>query len=744
MLAVGAAIGSSAHFRFKTQGGTRATTLDEAFLVAMLLVLTPRQTPLLLAGAAAVTHVVARNGWTKTAFNAGAMALSATAGALTFAALNGHRTGLLSPPVVGAVLVAVLVYVAANQALVAGLFSQLSSRPYRSMLADTWRLDVLSLAANVALGFPLAIVVAWSPVLGVVSSLLLAGIYLASRSYARAMQERQRTRILHEVTRLLADAANAREAVGSFLDRTRELFKAESAELLVLGADGPTLLRWAGGELVTSEGDPPAEGPMADVLRTKQPRYVTGHEGEPRGAHDVEPRDGLLAPLLHEGRTVGVLAVYDRHGLEPWDDTDAKVLAALADEAAVAIRNVELFESIQLEKAKLAEETRKLSDVMEAASDGIAFIDGGGMVETWNRAMEQITGLSAEEARGRPWFMSLRLRDAEGHEFPIDGPGPLRDALAGGRPQAPLEVQVLRRDGHWRWLRASVAPVVRDAEVAGVVLIARDVTSERESEDLKSDFVSTVSHELRTPLTPLKGFIITAAERWDELPPEQIRQMLTSMLRQVERLETLVGDLLVFAELDRGSARLREQIVELDLLVRTAVESEMRPTTSRRLLLEKLDACRVVADPSAVGRIVRALVDNAVKHTGGSVTISLRKEGGDAIVSVADEGAGISESDRERIFAPFSRLGNHLTRSTQGPGLGLAIAQSLADRLGGRLEVSSELGVGTTFSLRLPLALGVAPSPSQDPLPSEASAEGVRGTQGVERRRPSRSERRET
>lgn len=343
------------------------------------------------------------------------------------------------------------------------------------------------------------------------------------------------------------------------------------------------------------------------------------------------------------------------------------------------------------------------SAILEAASDGIAWIDADGTIRSWNRALAEATGVTPEQAIGQPWFVPLRLRDEAGREvLPGDG-STVAEALSGRTAGQAVTFKALHRDGRWRVLRATFAPVSEgDESPGGTVLVARDITAEQELDDLKADFIATVSHELRTPLTPLKGFIATLQTRRADLDADQFASIFEAMAGQVSRLENLISDLLIVADLDRDAVSLTGEPLHLPLMVRAAVEEEHRGERVTTVIAMD-DRSRVVGDPAAVLRIVRALVSNAVKHTDGPVTVEVGTEGAEGTVRVRDQGPGIPPEAQQRVFHRFHRLGNHLTRP-QGSGLGLAIARALADRMGGALELVSDVEEGSTFTLRLPLA----------------------------------------
>jgi signal transduction histidine kinase len=279
-------------------------------------------------------------------------------------------------------------------------------------------------------------------------------------------------------------------------------------------------------------------------------------------------------------------------------------------------------------------------------------------------------------------------------------------ALAGTTRVEGTTAALRRPDGDVRWLRCSAAPVLSEGEADGVVLVAVDLTREREVEQLRSDFIATVSHELRTPLTPLSGFLGVMREHGGALDDDRRAMMVEAMEKQVGRLSDLIGDLLQVAEVERGLTNVHRQVIDLSEAVEDILDLEAVAAAERARVRVDLLPVTVVADRNAVRRILRALVSNGFKHTAGTVTVVTEREDGRGVVRVRDEGPGIPEASRRVIFEPFRRLGNHLHR-TQGPGLGLSVARSLAEALDGTLDVVDPAsGRGAEFVLRLPAAQG--------------------------------------
>ncbi len=682
----------SVPLRLQRRGETAGFTLEEAVFVAALFVLPWGTVPALTASAALVGHGLRRTDPIKVVFNVGQVALWSAVATAVFA-LIGPGEAVLSPRSLLAVVAATAVVNLTNVGALAELFRRLHGRARLDTFRDLARLHVVMWLGNTSFGLLLAFVFEEDPFAAVLASTLMIGLYLGYRGYAGVLEEQERNERLHDVTQTLASATGSRDALGRFLRQLAKLFSGERAELVVVLRDSARYLGvGAAGELEDRTGhDPPRI--LDEALHGG--RAVLHREVDVEENH----RDALAAPLIFEGKTIGAVAVYDRHGLEPWAANDVKLLASLANEAAVAVKNVELV-------ADLSEESRKLGNIVSAASDGIALVDEHGRVVTWNPAFERMTGLRSHEVIGRPWGDALVVEDERSRDELVTV---MRTVMAGRSVDLPVDLHVARSSDDHRWLRCTFASVDPDDgggdEATGVVLIARDVTREREAEELKTDFLATVSHELRTPLTPLKGFLATAESRWDELDREQLREMISAMRRQVDRLEALIADLLTVSEFDRGSTPMSTSEIDLTRTVEDAIG--MLPVAAAgRVEIDGDPSVRAVGDQRAVQRVIRALTDNALKHTNGLVTVTVARREREATVSVSDEGPGIGEWDRDRIFERFGRLGDHLTRN-QGPGLGLAIAKRLAERLGGRLELESEVETGSTFVLILPTVASV-------------------------------------
>jgi signal transduction histidine kinase len=217
-------------------------------------------------------------------------------------------------------------------------------------------------------------------------------------------------------------------------------------------------------------------------------------------------------------------------------------------------------------------------------------------------------------------------------------------------------------------------------------------------ESAREKFIATASHELRTPIFSLGGFVELLED--EDLDAETRARFLEQVRAQVERLRKLSVDLLDLSRLEAGSLQLREEEVDLGELARS-VSSEFEPSLVQHDSHLELRLARTIdaqCDPVRVAQIVRILIDNALTHTpaGTRIVVTARRSNGRVAVAVRDNGVGIDQVAMRRIFEPF-----YTADDAQGSGLGLAIASELAERMAGRLTVSSEPG-NTVFTLELP------------------------------------------
>ena len=229
-------------------------------------------------------------------------------------------------------------------------------------------------------------------------------------------------------------------------------------------------------------------------------------------------------------------------------------------------------------------------------------------------------------------------------------------------------------------------------------------------------FTADASHELRTPITVVR----TAAElaRSRQRTPQEYEQALDRILLESERVSALIEDLMLLARADSGADRLMSELVDLAPILRDVCGEVRVLAESRSLILDvhALTEATVRGDASALHRLILVLLDNAIKYTpsGGKVQVSLDASEGSVRVAIQDTGVGIGSEDLPHVFDRFFRASKDRTRQDGGTGLGLAIAQWIVSRHEGELRVESEVNVGSTFTLILPVASALLQNPQAE------------------------------
>jgi signal transduction histidine kinase len=234
-------------------------------------------------------------------------------------------------------------------------------------------------------------------------------------------------------------------------------------------------------------------------------------------------------------------------------------------------------------------------------------------------------------------------------------------------------------------------------------------------------FVQDASHELRTPLAAIRTNI-EVTEMDPEVSPEEYQDLLSTIKSQTDRLTRLSEDLLLLTREDHD--RLEREHVELGALVQE-VARELGPVAQARevhVSTASRGSLEVLTNPDLLFRCVLNLVDNGIKYSGPGSTVSIvvKPAGSEAVIEVADNGPGIPEENLSRVFDRFYRVDRGRSRREGGTGLGLAIVRELMESLGGSVSVTSEVGRGSTFAIRLPLAPQEEGSREASPLAAEA------------------------
>ncbi|MEU3839860.1 ATP-binding protein [Streptomyces sp. NPDC028635] len=336
--------------------------------------------------------------------------------------------------------------------------------------------------------------------------------------------------------------------------------------------------------------------------------------------------------------------------------------------------------------------------------DGLVVADEHGRVVCFNAAAERITATPAAQALGQTLEKALPLEDLEGRRWwqltdPYGGLAirtrqPERNLLLPGGHEVLVTVRYVRTE--------PTGPVQR------VVVQLRDTEARRRTERSHAELIATVAHELRSPLTSVKGFTATLLAKWERFTDDQKRLMLETVDADADRVTRLIAELLDISRIDSGRLEVRRQPVDIGAAVGRHIQAYVAAgqPADRFLLRLEQPLPDLWADPDKIDQVLSNLIENAVRHGEGTVTIDITataspREGEETgtSVTVSDEGPGIPEESMNRVFTRFWRGSKR-----GGTGLGLYIVKGIVEAHGGTITVGRAQQGGAEFRFTLPVA----------------------------------------
>lgn len=391
---------------------------------------------------------------------------------------------------------------------------------------------------------------------------------------------------------------------------------------------------------------------------------------------------------------VGFMAVLARRLARPITELTEQAMAVAEGEPGVVPRRSSIEELDQLGLAISTMATRlgsRVSDaetasatlevVLGALPEGTILVDADDRIAYVNPAVSEILGSVPESLANL-------------------APLQFQNAVRRARETKEQQTRVLDHGSPVRRLRGLATPFTADDRV---LLLVVDITERERTDSIRRDFVANASHELKTPVSTIiasSEALQIALDRGDE-SAVGFAERIEGSARQLDRL---VSDLLDLSRLEKEVPDMVP--VRLDRLVRNEVERIRSEAEEKGLDLSvKVDDVTAHVNQRDVAIAVRNILDNAVRYSsqGGSVSVSVRPEGEVVVIEITDTGEGIPTRDTERVFERFYRVDSARSRATGGTGLGLAIVKHVAESHGGSVSLESELGVGSTFTIRLPL-----------------------------------------
>ena len=372
-------------------------------------------------------------------------------------------------------------------------------------------------------------------------------------------------------------------------------------------------------------------------------------------------------------------------------DFSRKLEVASKDEIGVLTATFNsMARQLQATIREAENERNKLDTLFLHMTDGVvAFSREGGVIQK---------NPAAEDMLGRPILPEDTYESLFGDLAPLD------QILSLEQPG----YQEAERTAGNRSLELLLAPFDQESGQGGVMVVIHDVTTQRRNEEMRREFVANVSHELRTPLTNIRSYAETLVDSTGDIPPAMEKNFLGVILNESDRMTHIVQDLLTLSRFDSGRSELKLERFSFSAAVRDIYNAVLMDAQrhGHTLTLEVApDVPDIVGDRDRVLQVMMNVVSNAIKYTpdGGQIAISAGRNPLRVWMEVSDNGIGIPEADRPRIFERFYRVDKARSRESGGTGLGLSIAKEIVDRHEGIIALVDRPGPGTTIRIELPI-----------------------------------------
>ncbi len=577
--------------------------------------------------------------------------------------------------------------------------------------------------------------------------------------------ERQEARLaaLYEVSSQLGKTLDLGEVLNQVMDSIIQLTGAERGFLMMYNAENGTLQTRA----ARNFDQETIESDAINISHTVIERAINIGEGilssnaqeDKRfsGRESVvgyQLRSIMCAPLRVRGQTLGAVYVDNRLFSGVFDKDDLGLLVTFANQAAIAIENARLFTQTDQALARRVEELSLFQRIDQQLNRSLELNQVLSLSLNWAIALTNAAGGSiglfeevtsddaeADELEGKQILRLMVFRGEEEHSearlVSLDHPI-VRQILKEGHSILSRDVSESESvDGTPASVQLAV-PIQQDGVITGLITLETQHNIEINREDIafverlsdraavaiknaqlyeaihaankaKSDFISLVAHELRVPMTSIKGYTDLMNAGLAGPLSDQQKQFLEVIRRNLTRMTSLISDLSDINHIESGRMKFDLKPFDLREAVADVADSlrERIHTRKQTLHIEIEDELPLIyADSTRIAQVMSNLMSNAHKYTpeGGEIVVRARPNGRSAIVSVQDNGVGISEEDQEKLFTQFFRAEDKAVREQPGWGLGLSIVRRMVEAQGGEISFESESGVGSTFTFTIPLA----------------------------------------
>ncbi len=440
------------------------------------------------------------------------------------------------------------------------------------------------------------------------------------------------------------------------------------------------------------------------------------HEAWADAARSTGLNSAIAVILESNDEPMGVLVLLGE-AQDAFNESHLKLLVPAANQVAASINSADLYQLIREQAERMGrllraeqESAKKNSAILEAIADGVMLADSEGKIVLFNNAAERILELPRSQAIGQPVSKLAGLYGSSAARWIqlIDEWSDAEEDLPDGEVAEAERITLGDRI-----ISAQLAPVFIGGDFLGTVSVFRDITRDVEADRAKSKFIENVSHEFRTPLTPIKGYADLLLSYASNRMTQSDLAMVETIKENADRLTVLVNDVLNISKVDSGDDQMHAVMVDVAEVANQVVSRvERRPTNKSKALQTEVDISSDVpfirADRDKLARILENIVENAFNYTpaGGSINVRVRRlpDNKHIEIVVEDSGVGIPEEFREAAWRRFERYDQHaVDLDVAGTGLGLPLARDLVRLHHGDIWFESEVGVGTTFFIKLPI-----------------------------------------
>ncbi len=428
--------------------------------------------------------------------------------------------------------------------------------------------------------------------------------------------------------------------------------------------------------------------------RLKDEDIKTVYFGTMFDESSTEPvRSFFNVPMIVNGEVVGIINAASTRP-DAYREEETKILYSIAEQAGSTISKI---------TSLIHEETNKIHSMLASVSEGIVMVNQREQVVIINKQAKEILGLEKKDGE----VLLLDIIQSLYGKFDFRGLG---DQVRQSDTAHTFPELLLGKT----YYKVTATPVKDTSNrMIGIVFVFSDITKEKEVDKMKSEFISITSHQLRTPLSSMKWFLEMLVN--GDIGPleEKQKSVITDIYNSNERIIMLVNDLLDVSRMESGKVMLEPTPTNLIEFFKSMLPEVSQNFTKRKQTFEfeKPDALpRIAIDPRLIWQAISNLLTNASKYTpdGGHVTLKLSLESRAILIQVVDNGYGVPEFQKDRIFEKFFRADN--TAKQEGTGLGLYIVKEIIEASGGMIWFESMEGKGSTFSITLPLE-GSKPRP---------------------------------